>query len=141
MSKEMSEEAEAEELAAIKKAARDNKEKKQEEEKARKKKLASAFAFGAEEEDEDSKRDLEIAAAAAAKRAANKRRSAAPEAMPAALAVSAPPRGKAHHEMDMYQALKKIADFKRSCNGAARPIPKELQELALQMSGSGGSPR
>lgn len=126
-----------EEAVAKKQMAIATKQKRKDEEKARKTKLKGAFGLD-DEDDDESKRDMEYAAAAAAKRAATKRQSL----VQAVGSSSAPSQaqgggggGQSAEPMDMYQALKKIADFKRSCNGAARPIPPELKAMVMSVRG------
>eukprot|EP00928_Gymnodinium_smaydae_P006370 TRINITY_DN12249_c0_g2_i1.p1 TRINITY_DN12249_c0_g2~~TRINITY_DN12249_c0_g2_i1.p1 ORF type:complete len:356 (-),score=51.35 TRINITY_DN12249_c0_g2_i1:94-1161(-) len=126
-------EADTEEDATEKRRVAEMKRKREAEEKARRSKLAKAFAFGGD--DEDDQRDHEIAAAA--KRAAAKRQLSAGSSSYSSSAITP----AAATNMDMCTALKKIADFKRSCNGAAKPMPPELQALAAMMAARGGDPR
>jgi len=124
-----------EEAVAKKQLAIATKQKRKDEEKARKSKLQGAF--GLDEDEDEGRRDLEYAAAAAAKRAASKRQTL----VQTVSSTSVPSQqgggggGQAVEPMDMYQALKKIADFKRSCNGAARPIPDELKAMVMSVRG------
>ncbi|CAE7442187.1 slc43a2 [Symbiodinium pilosum] len=89
-----------------------------EEEKRRKAKLANAFAFG--NEDDDDKREQERIAAA--KQAAQQWKQ---EMQNKVRPNKADVQGT-RPRIDMYTALKMIADFKRSCNGKAKPMPPEI---------------
>ncbi|CAE7334407.1 slc43a2 [Symbiodinium natans] len=111
------------EYEAQKKQAAQEKKKRMEEEKRRKAKLANAFAFG--NEDDDDKREQERIAAA--KQAAQQwKQEMANKVRPNKADVQG-----TRPRIDMYTALKMIADFKRSCNGKAKPMPPEIVEATV----------
>jgi len=114
------------EQAAERKRVQEEKERRKVQENSRKSKLASAFGF--EDDDEE---DVQKELAAVAKKKKTQMQDDTPSSFPSAMAASVPP------EMDMFTALKKMADFKRSCSGAPRPMPPELQAMASAMFGQG----
>lgn len=119
---------EATEYEAQKRQAAQEKKKRNEEEKRRKAKLANAFAFG--NEDDDDKREQERIAAA--KQAADQWKE---EIRSRVRPKQADVQGT-RPRIDMYTALKMIADFKRSCNGKAKPMPPEIVEATAIVTGA-----
>jgi len=118
----------SQEYEAQKRAAAEEKQKRVEEEKRRKAKLANAFAFG--NEDDDDKREQERIAAA--KQAAQQwKEEMANKVRPNKADVQG-----TRPRIDMYTALKMIADFKRSCNGKAKPMPPEIVEATAIVTGA-----
>lgn len=127
--------------AAEKQKALESKKKRAEDDKKRKAKLSGAFGLeDDDDEDDDARRNLEFAAAAAAKRAASKRSMISVSGGSSAPSSSGGGGGGggAGGNLDTYAALKAMADFKRQCNGATKPIPPELKALVMQVSRHSG---
>lgn len=113
------------EYAAARKAAQDEKAKRVEEETRRRAKLSNAFAFSADDDDDDREQER----MQAAKQAAQAWKTEMQSRVRPATQASTKPR------IDMYTALKMIADFKRSCNGKAKQMPPEIVEATAMVTG------
>mmetsp|Transcript_13091 Transcript_13091/g.30580 ORF Transcript_13091/g.30580 Transcript_13091/m.30580 type:complete len:286 (+) Transcript_13091:90-947(+) len=101
--------------------------KAREEERAKRSQLASTFGFGDDDDDDRTRREMELAAKRS-RPGLVKESLPLPSSSSSSLALAAA-GGSADN--DMYTVLKKMADFKRSCNGARKPMPEALKaELA-----------
>eukprot|EP00747_Dinoflagellata_sp_TGD_P180795 gnl/TRDRNA2_/TRDRNA2_33867_c0_seq2.p1 gnl/TRDRNA2_/TRDRNA2_33867_c0~~gnl/TRDRNA2_/TRDRNA2_33867_c0_seq2.p1 ORF type:complete len:337 (+),score=59.09 gnl/TRDRNA2_/TRDRNA2_33867_c0_seq2:102-1112(+) len=97
------------------------KQKRQNEEKKRQTKLRNAFVFDAE--DDDSQRSTELAMASRRTRDLSSR---APLPEPTYERPSESAYRPPTETLDKSEVFRRIAEFKRSCKGAGRPIPPEL---------------
>lgn len=103
----------------------------------RQRKNALANAFRVDEEDAEARRELELAAkikkARVEAREARVTEQTVVDTRPVpAAATAAPP---APRPMDMYEQMKKLAEWKRSCKGNRRPMPDDMVKAIAQSSG------
>lgn len=84
-----------------------------------KRKKALASAFGLDDDEGESRRELELAARI-------KRQRVDTRGPPTSVTAGTPPPAAEKRPMDMYEQLRKLAEWKRKCKGNRVPMPDDL---------------
>lgn len=95
-----------------------------ESQKNRKKALASAF--GMDDDDDEARRELELASRVKRKQVDPRVPSGQDAGAALGSSPSAPSLGGPPTSMDMYEQLRKLAEWKRACKGNRRPMPDDM---------------